>query len=566
MNEETFKDRTQRYFDSITHPAYKGQYQAENLSNQPYRLGNDRVANINAEIASQGNKGYSVAPSVISSNLLSNNQNPLTLPETTSATSQTAGASVQGITEGLNQSSLASIQQEQDLKAQQAKAQVDSSTSKVQGLIDKLMGKGQAQIQAEEQAGISQKTQELTNITNEYNTKSLEYRRMEEAVMKESMLTDVQKNARLRQISREKNTELADIGIKQAVAQNNLKTAQDLVDRKIDLEYGDLKDVIGFQQSFLEMNREDLSKAEQNALNLRITENTRKYEEGKSIGEFAKSVAANGADAATISRVTNAKTMAEAVQAAGQFAGDTLERQIKQAQLANIYSQIAERNAQGTGIESSNLLAYAQQYASTGVIPTGLPKGTFGAVAQTAKELPKQNGAVVNATTGIADSKTPATEQADYSRLYNIIKNVQRLKQLDEERIGGIVSGTLGKLFGADKQSEYLATRKAIVDDMQRMQSGAALTPAETSFYEGYLPGRFSEPLGLGQDSAKKISNFETIMTNRLNERLAANGLSIYGYSKVNTPVGEFTVGDVIEVNGVMGRINPDGSVTKLSQ
>lgn len=501
----------------------------------------------------------------ITSSSLSSNQTPLVLPETTQNTAQSAGASVQGLTEGLNTGIQGMISAE-DKKIADYQTQVSTQTKTTQSLIDKLMGKGQAQVTAESTAGIPQKTQALTDITNEYNTKALEYRRIEEAVMKESMLTDVQKNARLRQISREKNTELADIGIKQAVAQNNLSTAQQLVDRKIDLEYGDLKDIITYQQSFLDDNREDLSKAEQNALTLKVTENTRKYEEGKSIGEFAKTVAANGADAGTISRVSSAKTMAEAIQAAGQFAGDVLDRQYKQAQIDNINSQIAERNSAESGIEASNLLAYAQQYASTGTIPTGLPKGTFGAVAQTAKELPKQNGAVVNATTGVADSKTPATEQTDYSRLYNILNNVKRLKELDDERIGGVVSGTLGKVFGADKQSEYLATRKAIVDDMQRMQSGAALTPAETSFYEGYLPGRFSEPFGLGQDSSKKISNFETIINNRLNERLSANGLSIYGYSKVNTPIGEFTVGDIIEVNGQMGRINPDGTVTSLSQ
>lgn len=528
-----------------------------------------RVAEINAEIARQGNQGYSVAPSaptyapITTSSLQA--AKPLVVPDLSQSTAQMAGAAVQGATEGLN-TGLQGMISAEDKKIADYQAQVQSQQKTSQSLIDKLMGKGAAQVQAETTAGIPEKTQALTDITNEYNTKALEYRRMEEAVQKEGTLTDAQKSARLRDISRVKNTELADIGIKQAVAQNNLTAAQSLVDRKIDLEYGDLKDIIQFQMKFLDDNREDLSKAEQNKLNLLITDNTRKYEEGKSIGEFAKQVAANGADAGTISRVSSAKSMAEAVQAAGQFSGDVLDREYKKAQIANINSQIAERNAQGTGIESSNLLAYAQQYASTGVIPTGLPKGTFGTVAQTAKELPKPNGAVVNATTGIADSKTPATEQADYSRLYNIINNVKRLKQLDEERIGGIVSGTLGKIFGAEKQSEYLATRKAIIDDMQRMQSGAALTPAETSFYEGYLPGRFSEPLGLGQDSAKKISNFETIMTNRLNERLAANGLSIYGYSKVNTPIGEFTVGDVIEVNGVMGRINPDGSVTKLSQ
>lgn len=284
---------------------FKGEALQTELLNQPYRVGNDRVANINAQIAASplAAQGISQAPSAIPTTItsasLSSSQKPLTVPSVTNDTSQMAGASVQGTTEGLNQNNvneLTSLANQQTQKATEAQTGVNKYKQYVEDSINKLMGKGQAQIQAEEQVGISQKTQELTGITNEYNTKSLEYRRMEEAVQKESMLTDVQKNARLRQISREKNTELADIGIKQAVAQNNLKTAQDLVDRKIDLEYGVLKDIISYQQSFLDDNREDLSKAEQNAFNLKITENTRKYEEGKSIGEFAKTVAANGAD------------------------------------------------------------------------------------------------------------------------------------------------------------------------------------------------------------------------------------------------------------------------------
>lgn len=285
---------------------------------------------------------------------------PMALPQTTS-TAQTAGASAQGITEGLNQTSLSTLQQEQAMKEQKAQSDVEKQTSTIQSYIDKLMGRGQAQVQAEAEAGISDKAQELTNITNEYNTKALEYRRMEEAVMKEGTLTDVQKNARLREISRVKNTELADIGIRQAVAQNNLKTAQDLVDRKIDLEYGDLKDLITYQQRFLDMNREDLTKAQQNRLNLLLTENNRKYEEGKSIGEFAKQVAANGADASTITRVTNAKSMAEAIQAAGQFAGDVLERQIKQAQLAKLQIDAAAAVAKlGEAPEGTGPVAQAQ--------------------------------------------------------------------------------------------------------------------------------------------------------------------------------------------------------------
>lgn len=225
-----------------------------------------------------------------------------------------------------------------------------------------------------------------------------------------------------------------------------------------------------------------------------------------------------------------------------------------------------EQKAGESNLDPSQLIAYAQQYATTGQIPTGIPKGSFGTIAQYAKEAPKAEGTLISKTTGVTDSKVPATEQQDFTRLATILKNVERLKALDEKRIGGVYGGTLGKVFGSNAQAEYLATRKAIVDDISRMQSGAALTADEVAFYEDYLPGRFSESYGFGQDSAKKIANFETIMRNRLNDRLNTNNLSIVGFSKVKLDDGnEYTVGQILTNDkGQQGRVNADGSITIL--
>lgn len=501
-------------------------------------------------------------PTTISSSVLANNEAPIQIPQTPFSTQADR---ITGRTNAILQSDDLEQKAEQQRLEQQSKLQ--STEQKQQSLLQRIgLVKQEETKKGNEEFGLDLLKEKRKNAVKGMRESIIRQQEEFAAVEKESMLTDVQKSQRRSAIRQKYALEQNQLQLDYDLSNMDIVAAQATIDDRIKILTEPMYAELELTQNVYNQISQSLSKAEDRVWNIAINNIENAVAEKNKIGEFAKQVAANGADAGTISRVSSAKTMAEAVQAAGQYSGDILDREYKKAQIANINSQIAERNSQGTGIESSNLLAYAQQYASTGVIPTGLPKGTFGAVAQTAKELPKPNGAVVNTTTGIADSKTPATEQADYARLYNIINNVKRLKQLDEERIGGIVSGTLGKIFGAEKQSEYLATRKAIVDDMQRMQSGAALTPAEISFYEGYLPGRFSEPLGLGQDSAKKISNFETIMTNRLNERLAANGLSIYGYSKVNTPIGEFTVGDVIEVNGVMGRINPDGSVTKLSQ
>lgn len=228
--------------------------------------------------------------------------------------------------------------------------------------------------------------------------------------------------------------------------------------------------------------------------------------------------------------------------------------------------QELNQKANESNLDAPQLIAYAQQYASTGQIPAGIPKGSFGTIAQYAKEAPKAEGTIISKVTGVADSKIPATEQQDFTRLATILKNVERLKALDEKRIGGVYGGTLGKVFGSNAQAEYLATRKAIVDDISRMQSGAALTADEVAFYEDYLPGRFSESFGLGQDSAKKIANFETIMKNRLSDRLDTNNLSIVGFSKVKLDDGnEYTVGQILTNDqGQKGRVNADGSITIL--
>ena len=232
-------------------------------------------------------------------------------------------------------------------------------------------------------------------------------------------------------------------------------------------------------------------------------------------------------------------------------------------------NQAASKLAVGAGVVGGvdlNTLAFANQYASTGTIPPGIPKGQFGVVAQVAKELPKQPGTIVDANTGVKSSSVGATIQDDFTRLYNITQNVKKLKELDDARIGGVISGVVGKVTGSQAQSEYLAVRKAIVDDLSRMQSGAALTEAEVQFYEDYLPGRFSESFFLGQDSAKKIENFEKIMNDRLQNNSVANGLSIYGFSKVKVGDGEFTVGDIISNGQYSGRVNPDGSITIINQ
>lgn len=204
-------------------------------------------------------------------------------------------------------------------------------------------------------------------------------------------------------------------------------------------------------------------------------------------------------------------------------------------------------------INDENLKAYAEELATTGKIPTGLPSGSLGQVLSAAKLLPKKDGQIYNGITGLKDSAVPTTEQEDLGRLYNIINMTKKLEELDKERIGGVVAGSLGKITGSDAQGKYLVERKAIIDELARMQTGAALTKEEQAFYEDYLPGRFSEPFGLGRDSDKVIADFKEIMMEKLNSSMETRGLEMVGREKHITINGKKTLAKRVFKDGTFG-------------
>jgi hypothetical protein len=235
--------------------------------------------------------------------------------------------------------------------------------------------------------------------------------------------------------------------------------------------------------------------------------------------------------------------------------------------MANLNYDLAVKKEGLTGntllSDPAQLVAYAQQYASTGMIPTGLPKGSFGVVSAYAKELPKSQGQILDKATGVTPDKLGAAGDA-YGALYSAIELSKQLKELDKKRVGGVVSGTLGKVFGSADQQRYVDLRSQIVDLLSRARSGAALTESEEKRYGNMLPGRFSESFGLGANSDVRIDNFTTALTSDLTNKVNSKGWVVNGISKVDLGGTKYTVGDVIEVNGVRGRINADGSITKL--
>jgi len=269
---------------------------------------------------------------------------------------------------------------------------------------------------------------------------------------------------------------------------------------------------------------------------------------------------------AVIDAIRTSRTTSEALTKAGDYL-TTEDERLDMAYKYMMISRQAERaqiSKTGGFQDVESLVAYAQQYASTGAVPTGIPKGSFGVIAQVAKELPKLPGELIDSKTGVKP-KIGEEAQRAYSALYSAIELSKQLEELDKQRWGGIISGTLGKTFGNEDQQNYVDLREQIVDLLSRARSGAALTVEEEKRYSGMLPSRFSEPLGLGANSEVRIGNFRSTLTQDLVNKTSSLGVKVNGISPVKVGDEEHVVGDVIENElGQFGRINADGTITLI--
>jgi hypothetical protein len=280
------------------------------------------------------------------------------------------------------------------------------------------------------------------------------------------------------------------------------------------------------------------------------------------------SAAQYGADATTLRNIQNAATPGAALAAAGpalsaKFVADQKQQEfdnnIKIAQLA-IDQQNANNNGAAAAVDPSAALAYAQQYAATGNIPTGLPKGTFGIVSQIAKELPKADGTIVSASTGVVPSNINSTQVEGLGALRDLTKKLDELKS--SYQATGLLSSS------ADRQ-RYASLNSEIVDLLARARSGAALTEDEVANYSGKIPQLLSVTNLFGANrtatGVAKIDGLAKSISDKLNTSLAAHGATMVGYSTVNLGGQVYTIGQTVtNAQGQQGRVNADGSITLI--
>lgn len=260
---------------------------------------------------------------------------------------------------------------------------------------------------------------------------------------------------------------------------------------------------------------------------------------------------------------TNQKNQLDLQKTKSDIAHTSFQESLDLARL-HLDQKKAANDASAANLDPSQLVAFAQQYASTGTIPTGLPKGSFGTVAQFAKEAPKAEGTLVDRNTGVKPSTLSSTQEDGIVAARDLITKLDTLKTYLGETHTGVLAGLKNSVFPSKSNQQFNDLRNEIVDLLARARTGATINEKEERTYLDKLPNNFTGAFFTGNNGGQSIEDIKASLTGKLDTTLKTQGVAIYGYSTVNLGGQDYKVGDVIQVNGKKGRVLPDGSIAEL--
>lgn len=351
--------------------------------------------------------------------------------------------------------------QEQDTEIKKAKKKQKGTLSDIFKGLNALGNKGATQIALEEEAGIPTLNKELVDIENQLRAKDLEFRREREALTIEPGLTAAQRNARLADVQRKQYSQLADLEVIRQARSNSLTNAQSLIDRKVELEFGDKLAKVDALKFLYNENKDTLSKEEDKLLNETIRREERafnvakgQYEklEGAKL-EFVKNASLSGASNAILQSIMSAKSLPEAIKNAGKFVANPIE-----------IARLMETN-----------MSIQKMTTEIAAAKAGLGKPLSGDAAK---------------VLSIADSVQP---------------EIERIKQAFQ---GNYKKSLKGIVFGTDRELAKLVDN--VADKVGRLRSGGAINKEEEKRFKKQIASFMD--LGFGTQ-AQAISALDGILT-----------------------------------------------------
>lgn len=238
------------------------------------------------------------------------------------------------------------------------------------------------QVNLENQAGIQEQQKALGEINTNIASEQVALRGEQEKV-RQGYATEQQKQISNNTLNDTYGRRLADLAIRQSAANQNITSIRENADRQTKLLTAPLDTKILYLSFFGKDNVDFLSKEQQNKLAF-ISNDLKSQKEDIQALQQAKTnmiteIAQNGGgtNQALIKQIQDAKDAGTVTSlgASSGFIGKT-DRLYKQAQTANIYSEINKRNADAKATSVSNTVLNNPQYAGALNVILGSEKFT----------------------------------------------------------------------------------------------------------------------------------------------------------------------------------------------
>lgn len=425
-----------------------------------------------------------------------------------------------------------------------AKTNVSESSNFIKDIYNKLSGQATKKNDLYAAGGVDIAKQQVDEFTSQLEAEQLAVRRQTDEIKNNNAggLLESGQQAIVNDLNTKSLSKQADLAILQNNALRKYSTAKDIADRQIEAETEQLKTALDAMKFFYQENKDTFDKAEQRQWDSAIKQQDREYqqtvEDKKVLSQtkldLLKSASSQGASIAVQKAIQAATTPEAALLAAGQYAGDILDRKLKIAQINS--ANRANQPSAADKIVKINGVDYVRN-----------SDGSF--------SLPKVPTSSASATSSLNQIDT----------VNSLLTNTKGLKA---------AVGTTG-LFGRGGNLDFGAAKQNFNSTVQQLTSQLTLDKLINAKANGATFGALSEgELGLLtasstklntyaiKDKAGNITGFKTSEKNVKKELDTIANLAKKDYVlKGGDPA---TIGATSQPDGTIWVMNSDGSFSQI--
>lgn len=248
-----------------------------------------------------------------------------------------------------------------DAEQQRLDKQQEALQSSEQSIADIITGMGEAgakKQQAYQDQGLIDIKKSSDSVRTAMESANLATRRRIEELQKNNPEGQSASalSAQIRDIEAKNASYQADQAIVLSALNRDFETAKSFIDAKVDAETEQMKATLDARTFLYENNKDRFTKAEQRKIEADLRDEKRVYDEDRETKktfeetkiEAMKNAVENGAPASVIQRIAGSGSTEEVITNAGEYGTDILAREIKKAQLDNLYADTAKKKADGT--------------------------------------------------------------------------------------------------------------------------------------------------------------------------------------------------------------------------